>query len=145
MKMAEWLRMMCNGSSPERQVDGRDRTSKDTARTPRVSLEKRRTDSQRGRKVPSARKNGLTRLESVGSQLGAGAGPVSASAGVSGKGAASVPVLQSGVSEGSVVRHTAESNWHTCLCPHCTAKRKTLGLEIGEIPTKRENKFRGKR
>jgi len=127
MKMAEWIRMMCNGASPERHEDVEDRTSEDAARTPRISLEKRRTAPRGGRERRTARRHGgtLGAVEDVAHE--------SIRRTFSDSAAASTGDV--------VVKHTAESNWHSCLCPHCTARRKTLGLEIGEIPTKREKKF----
>lgn len=37
----------------------------------------------------------------------------------------------------TLLRHTAESNWHTCLCSSCSKKRKELDLAVGEVPVKK--------
>src|SRR5579862_8705063 len=99
MKMAEWIRMMCNGSQvrtgsgPERNGDVEGRTSEDAARTPRVSMERRRTDSRRGRESRGV--NTKTRMDQPNDN--------------------GVDSVQVDIPTSTVVRHTATSDWHTCL------------------------------
>lgn len=99
-----------------------DRPSEDAARTPRVSLEGRRTGPRRGSRNGASHRVLRTDKTDV----------------------AHVGVSDSSVANSqpdAVVRHTATSDWHTCLCPSCTDRRKRLDLAIGEIPTKREKRY----
>lgn len=43
------------------------------------------------------------------------------------------------------VKHTAESDRHSCLCERCIAWRKTMGLELGEVPVKKASRFARKK
>jgi hypothetical protein len=40
--------------------------------------------------------------------------------------------------ETPVVRHTASSNWLTCLCPTCIDKRKKNDIPLGGMPPKKK-------
>ena len=105
-----------------------DRASDDAAGTADVSLGKRGTDAPRRPERRTSRRHGgtLGAVENIAHSVARDSGIADAGTGVS-------------------VRHTAESDWHSCLCPACSEKRKKLDLEIGEIPTKKERSYGGKK
>ena len=128
------------GSQPGKEKGhDADRPSEDTARTPRVSLEGRRTSPRGGRKVPAARKNGLPRPEVLGQ-----------GADVTGTGtrrtggehdSIQVDVPKPGIDQAQYGPHRPDSNWLYHMCDSCIARRKRAGIEVGEIPTKREKRY----
>jgi hypothetical protein len=121
--LSAWFRSLVSQPGKEKGYEA-DRPSEDATGTPRVSLEGQRIGARRRRKraksdtvhqvsVAFGDKSGKIVLPSPDPSRIADAGNM-------------------------VIKHTAESDWHSCLCPACAARRKTLGLEIGEVPIKKE-------
>ncbi len=131
--LGAWIRSVICQPGKEKGHEA-DRPSEDAARTSRVHLEGRRTGPRRGRKRDIG---GPVRSRNIGVGFSENKGNAS-----------HVGVSDSSVADSqsdAVVRHTATSDWHTCLCPSCSDRRKKLDLEIGEIPTKKERSYGGKK